>query len=76
VARGIINQDDFYTVGSLIDIGVIVIALIGNRIRSKSLYQPFFAVHVSFLIFNYKPFLAHSDILFECDYRSSIYQDL
>lgn len=48
--RGIVNEDDFYTVGSLIDFGVIVLALVGNRIRSKSLYQPFFAVHVSALL--------------------------
>jgi hypothetical protein len=49
ICNGVANQDDFYTVGSLVDLGVVAFALIGNRIKSKSMYQPFFAVHVSSL---------------------------
>lgn len=50
ICRGVANQDDFYTVGSLIDFGVVAFALVGNRIKSKSMYQPFFAVHVSYFL--------------------------
>ncbi|KAI6192080.1 hypothetical protein M3Y97_00297700 [Aphelenchoides bicaudatus] len=46
ICRGVANQDDFYTVGSLIDFFVVALALVGNRVKSKTMYQPFFAVHL------------------------------
>lgn len=51
IGRGIVNQDEFYTVGSIIDFGVIVLALVGNRLKSRNLYQPFFAVHLILTFF-------------------------
>lgn len=49
ICRGVANQDDFYTVGSLVDFGVVAFALVGNRIKSKSMLHPFFAIHASCL---------------------------
>ena len=40
--------ETYYVVGFLIDVVVIALALVGNKMKSKTMYHPFFAVHASF----------------------------
>ncbi|KAI6205038.1 hypothetical protein M3Y94_00746600 [Aphelenchoides besseyi] len=49
IVRGIYYQDDFHTIGSLIDCVILLLAIASNRLHYRKFYTPFFIFHGSLM---------------------------